>query len=286
MNHIITHYTGNLDQPGIRSFVHSLENVDANVIFFTSNLEVPSFLQTDRIRVVVTPDRGMSIPNFQRHFDILDLLEAEKPQGKFLVCDCRDLVFLGDPFAPLLIHTSIEQLRALVGDPFAPLQPVSDRLHVFQECALYRNRDEYYNRAWLEAMHTTALERLGDFVTLCGGTIMSESLNSMLDYHRTHVEVVNRYLPTADLNRFNDQSTFNDTIRSCLPNSEIAVHSNEAPSVVYTLGNVPPDEYTIVNDRIWVNDFCPSVIHQYDRRDRAYQLVRKLFPCWPGWLSP
>ena len=286
MNYVIAHYTGNLHQPGLQSFVHSLGCVDAQVIFFTSNSEVPDFMRTDQIRVIVTSDRGCAIPNFQRHFDTLEFLEAEKPEGNFLACDCRDLVFLGDPFSPILINNSIDKLKALSRDPHASLA-VSNRLHVFQECGLYRNRDEFYNKAWLEALHPTVLDRLGDDIILCGGTIMGESLESFLAYHRAHVGVVNRYSPTVERDRFNDQATFNETIRSGLPNTETVVHHNEAPSLVYTLGNVPHDEYSIGDDNmIWVNGFSPPVIHQYDRRDRAYQLIRKLFPYWPDWPLP
>jgi hypothetical protein len=286
MNYIITHYTGNLNQPGMQSFVHSLGCVDAQVIFFTSNSEVPDFMRTDQIRVVVTPDRGCVIPNFQRHFDTLDFLEAEKPEGNFLVCDCRDLVFLGDPFSPILTNNSIEHLKALSKDPHATLA-VSNRLHVFQECGLYRNRDEFCNKVWLEALHPTVLDRLGHHIVLCGGTIMGESLESLLAYHKAHLSVVNRYSPTAESARFNDQATFNETIRSGLTNIETVVHHNEAPSLVYTLGNVPHDEYSIGDDNlIWVNGFSPPVIHQYDRRDRAYGLIRKLFPYWPDWPLP
>ena len=285
MNYIITHYTGNLHQPGMQSFVHSLGCVDAQVIFFTSNSEVPDFMRTDQIRVVVTPDRGCVIPNFQRHFDTLDFLEAEKPEGNFLVCDCRDLVFLGDPFSPILINNSIDKLKALSKDPHATLA-VSNRLHVFQECGLYRNRDEFCNKVWLEALHPTVLDRLGHHIVLCGGTIMGESLESLLAYHKAHLSVVNRYSPTTEGARFNDQATFNETIRSGLTNIETVVHHNEAPSLVYTLGNVPHDEYTIIDDRIHVNGFSPPVIHQYDRRDRAHGLIRKLFPYWPDWPLP
>lgn len=219
-------------------------------------------MRTKQIRVVVTPNRGFALPNFQRHFDTLEFLEAERPEGKFMVCDCRDLVLLGDPFTPLTW---------------------GHRLHVFQECGLYRNRDEFYNQAWLEALGPTTLDRLGDHIPLCGGTIMSESLRPLLAYHRAHVSVVNKYLTTVvELDRFNDQATFNDTIRSGLPETEIIVHTNEMPSLVYTMGTVPPEEYSITNGRIWVNGFCPPVIHQYDRRDRAYGLVRERFTHWPG----
>jgi hypothetical protein len=279
MNHIITHYTGDLNQPGIRSFVHSLENVDADVVFFTSNDTVPDFLRNSQIRVVFTPDRKLSIPNFQRHFDILDFFQAEKPEGQFFMCDCRDLVFLGDPFSPILIGNAIGQLRALSGDPFAPLF-VSDHLHVFQECGLYTNRSEFYNAHWIGALYPTALDELGDYIPICGGTIMAESAAPMLAYLRAHVDVINKRTPTVDPIYYNDQATINETLR--LHMSNLVIHHNEAPTLVYTMGTVPPEEYSITDGRIWVNGYCPPVIHQYDRRDRAYGLIRERFPYWPG----
>ena len=120
MNYVITHYTGNLDQPGIRAFVQSTALVKAQVLFFTSNTEVPDSLKAPNIHWILVPRKVE--PNLQRHYDFLNFLEAEKPMGKFFICDCRDLVFLGDPFQNLSGH---------------------EHLHVFQECGLFRNRDEY-----------------------------------------------------------------------------------------------------------------------------------------------
>jgi hypothetical protein len=106
----------------------------------------------------------------------------------------------------------------------------------------------------------------------------------MLAYHRAHVDAINHHsLTVTDRDRFNDQATFNDTTRFGPPNTPVVVHTNETPNLVYTMGTVPPEEYTVANDRIWVGGFCPPVIHQYDRRDRAFQLIRHLFPYWPGW---
>mgnify|MGYP003336007591 CR=1 FL=1 len=257
VNYVITHYTGNLDQPGIRAFVQSTALVKAEVLFFTSNTEVPDSLKAPNIHWILVPRKVE--PNLQRHYDFLNFLEAEKPMGKFFICDCRDLVFLGDPFQNLSGH---------------------EHLHVFQECGLFRNRDEYYNMRWLEMMYPGALDVLGDFPILCGGTILAECREIAEAYLRAHTASITRHLPNRTV-ELSDQATFQEVARFYTDPTTLITHTNEEPSLVYTMGNVPDDEYAIRDGRIWVGPYCPAVIHQFDRRYRAFKFISETYPHWP-----
>jgi hypothetical protein len=191
---------------------------------------------------------------------MLEFMTGSQPEGRFFVCDCRDLVFLGDPFQ-------------LVGH--------GDLFHVFQECVRFKNRDEYYNMRWIDMLGPHALDRLGDLPILCGGTVLAECRETLEAYLRLHTAHISRHWNPSNID-FNDQATFNDVVRHEMrdwPN--LITHVNEQPSLVYTMGNVPDEEYGIVDGRIHVNGFTPPVIHQFDRRHRAFSFIGEMFDFWP-----
>lgn len=263
MNYILTHYTGDLNQPGLQAFVHSTRLVDAQVIFFTTNTEIPEGIRADHVRYVIT--KPWHWPHIQRHFDWLNLIREEDLQGKFFICDSRDLVFMGDPF------------KSLTGG--------SHYVHVFQECALYRNRDEYYNAWWMDCMRQGALDEMGDLPILCGGTIFGETRQAIERYLVAHTELLTQYIPTMG-QIFSDQSSFCECIRQRMAGDpNLIIHKNEMPSLVYTMGNVPEGEYTVEGHRVQVNGYLPTVIHQFDRRFPAFRLISDLYPFWPQFPS-
>lgn len=160
-----------------------------------------------------------------------------------LLTDVRDVFFQRDPFA----------------------LPIAPGLHCFLETPRQIIGKCRFNKKMVEsALGTEVLQKIGDNVVSCAGTVMGDPVN-ILSYLRTMIETFGL---CRDIDGGNDQGIHNYLIYTGqLPNA--ALIPNDA-GLIYTAGFVPYDEilFNENNEVIHADGSVVPVVHQYDRHPK------------------
>jgi len=277
MNYIFTHHSGDLNNKekkrGLILFFNSiLKNVKGcKVKFFTQNLdkEIPDELKdifknnTDVIEVVKVKHLRLNIGSHcQRFFYYIDYINKHHDEfsnsDKFMHCDNSDVLFFDNIFDKL---------------------DNDDKVHIFREDERFLLDNGALNTIWLFHIgHQVLIDRVGKNVVCCSGTILANTLKSFIAICTDMCFAMMRCITsTGDL--MNDQGIFNmivhDTDHLIYSRDMIEFHRNEEPDLIFTMGVVDYD-HKPVNDRIFVYDRFPSVIHQYNRHPEVFRWAEEI----------
>ncbi len=189
--------------------------------------------------------------------------ERWRHHNAVMLCDVRDVVVQGDPFADIG--------EALIsGEEFG----------LFDQCAM--------NRRWVREAYGSEQERLllGK-PALCAGVVIGskQQINLYLDlFCRDALEMMRRHGTSCEPNL--DQAIHNKILRSP-SHLQLAISAVNGP--IATVGCVPPEAIEIPGKSgpVMVMGQIPTVIHQYDRRPALVQHVEAKHGrrCGDNWSS-
>lgn len=179
---------------------------------------------------------------YRRHLLYLEYLrEYGGSYERFLVTDCRDVFFQGDPFA----------------------WPQTPGLHVFLEDESMQVKKCTHHARWLRSQFgEEVLGSLGNEIVSCAGTVFGDRTSMQAYLERmVHLSMGARSLREAD----GDQGIHNFLVRR-KPIPGMTIHRNSQGPVM-TVGPMSMSQLSF-NSKGWVtNDHgeVAPVLHQYDR---------------------
>lgn len=179
---------------------------------------------------------------YRRHLLYLDFLrEYGGSYERFLVTDCRDVFFQGDPFG----------------------WPQTSGLHVFLEDESMQVLRCTHHTRWLRSQFGEKIfENMGNEIVSCAGTVFGDR-TSMAEYleRMVNLSMGARSLREAD----GDQGIHNFLVRR-KPMPKMTIHRN-GQGPVMTVGAMTMNQLSFSSDGWVTNDrgAVAPVLHQYDR---------------------